>query len=355
MTSSDLGVPGNGVVKPLRKVRTPSAIALGLGGRGPRIPLAFPTLNRATRGGTPSGKIVTIVGGPGTGKSGVLYQQLWEHALEGHVVALYAADSDADDAVIRIGQREGLDRSELENGVQGTTRRLAAILEAVPNFAIYDIADEHTIESVADALHRSRIEGKATILGIDSIQTAASRAARGADLTRKEVVDANIKAVKFAARKYGHLVVDTSESGRRSYSGRAGDDLSAGKDSGSIEFASDILLVMRSVRGDDGLVQVTMPKNRLGRKMTFRLQLDARAATFVEVGEPIAAEAKADGVREAVLAALRSHTDLKSANAVCKAAAVNRAAGLEAIGALLKTGVVIKVDGFLRIAEGAAA
>src|SRR5262249_51188956 len=128
------------------------------------------------------------------------------------------------------------------------------------------------------------------VLIVDSIQTARTDTSGSADSVRSRIDDV-VKTCKQAAKTFGHAVIVTSELSRASYRNKAQadqiEDLAAFKESGGIEYAGTVLLVLRNPKGSGGMVDVTMPKNRLGfERPDFRLQLDPARATLREVPMP---------------------------------------------------------------------
>ena len=94
-------------------------------------------------------------------------------------------------------------------------------------------------------------------------------------------------ALKSERKRRGHLVIAVAEVNRGMYRSRNPadrvDPLAGGKESSSIEYGAHVLLSLSSVAGSADLVDVAMPKNRLGRKEPFRLRQDFRHCTFAEV------------------------------------------------------------------------
>lgn len=90
----------------------------------------------------------------------------------------------------------------------------------------------------------------------------------------------------------GISIVALSEMGRGGYI--AGDrspvaTLAAAKESGAIEYFADLQIGLRNVAGEDDLIDVDTPKNRLGTKPDLRLRLDHARAQFRETDRPTAA------------------------------------------------------------------
>lgn len=256
-----------------------------LGGDGKRLPTGIETLDKATRGGLRHNTLMVLGGAPGAGKTTLAMQLAYHYAKAGEPVAILAADESADGLLTRVGQSVGISREALEDGLPFAKERLRkAILDAP--FDIYDQDQEGvTVETVAKVL----AEKGPGIMIVDSIQTARTDTSDDADGTRARVDDV-VKTCKQAAAAFGHLMIVTSELARGSYRSKAQaeqiEDLAAFKESGGIEYAGRVLIVLRTAAGDGGVVDAAMPKNRLGRKLPFRLELDFIKATFKEVPIP---------------------------------------------------------------------
>ncbi len=335
------------------KVAAPSRLTLaqrvvGFGKQGTRLATGLPTLDRATRGGLLVGRVVAIGGAPGACKTGLVTDLGRRWARDGAHVAILATDEDADGICMRIAQAEGFARDALEAGDSAVLQAAAARLEAgYPTLTLVDgEEDGATVEDVADALAARAPAGAARILVVDSLQTARIRNRPKKD-SRREEIDAVVAALKSVAKRYGMLVLVTSELARGAYRSRQSseriDDLAAAKESGGIEYGVAVLLVLRSVTGDGSLVDVTMPKNRLGPKFEFRLELDPIHATLREVAKPEGGgpASRYEQLKARILDAVRKAANpLKSKNAIARAVGGNKSEVLEAVDELVAIGLV---------------
>lgn len=286
---------------------SPGRIALRLRARavGRRLTTGFPTLDRAVREGIPLGRLVMLLGAPGAAKTTLATYLLEQWERQGAVCVYLAADEADDGILIRLGQLNGFVREQLEaEGPEGDAAR-SKFDEAVAGrqFAIVDPdgdGDPDTLEAVIDGLKAFAGE-RPCVLFVDSLQTVRCVAAERAS-TPRERIDAKIQLLKHAA-KSGVLVIVISEMARGAY--RTGDReqdtnaLAAGKESGAIEYSAALLLALRSVKGEHGLIDVEVPKNRLGSaKPELRLRLDFARASLAEVDRPID-EAKSGAISAA--------------------------------------------------------
>lgn len=335
-------------------LRTPALRALEIGG-AERLPTKFETLDTNTRGGPRVGKRIVIGGAPGAGKTTWLTQLLWNYAREGHLALLVAFDEEAEDILIRIGQVHGLSRDDLERGDAEARRQLSEILTDTPTFQLID-ADEDgwTIEEASTALAQLRQPGQLSVLGIDSIQTARVFGDSEAK-SDKARVDLVMGVLKRAGKVQKHLVMATCELSRGGYRSQNAaervDDLAAFKESGGIEYGATMALVLRSVKDSEGMVDVTVPKNRMGKREPFRLQLDYRSATFTETEAPTASDEEAiatpmqqvkDKIMKVIIKAIEPIT---SASELARRAKVSKKTGLRAVKELEEDGRLEKRKG----------
>ncbi len=287
------------------------ARALGAGAMPLRT--GFQTIDDDTRGGVRPGVIV-MAGAPGTGKTTWAAQLALQWTIAGAVVSVLAADEDPKGILIRLAQGLGFSREDLENAQPDAITRLVGELQEMPTLKLADGADV-TIEAAAHDLRR-RARGAPAILVVDSIQTARAMGSADADGTRARI-DVVVNALKAAARS-GITVVATCEVSRAAYRSKnpaeRADGLAAFKESGSIEYAAHLALVMTSVKGEVGVVDVEVVKNRWGSgKTPMRLIQNFAKASFAETTVPEGA--MVGGVTDGVT---QLETDMKSARDVLR-------------------------------------
>lgn len=248
--------------------------------RGPvvRVATGLPTLDDNCRGGLPYGFVVSVGGAPGVGKTASVVQWAYTWARQGYDVAFVASDEGPDDILIRLALHEGLDREKLEARDPAEMRELGERLVALPTLHLLDADDGWTLERAAAEVVRSRPDARLIIIA-DSVQTLAAASAIEGESPRAGV-DRIMQTAKHLARS-GVLVVLTSELGRGAYRNQAAVEntqaLAAFKESGGIEYASQIAIVMRSLPKGDGVVEVEIPKARGCAKKGFCIEIDGHA------------------------------------------------------------------------------
>lgn len=337
-----------------RALILPAARAMTIGG-AQRVPTGFAALDANTRGGLRVGKRVVIGGAPGAGKTTWLAQLLWRCAERGAAVMLICFDEEAEDVLIRIGQINGLNRDDLERGDEEARTALADILEATPTFLLVDGDEEEmTVEQASAELARRRQPGQLSVFGVDSVQTARVVGDLDAD-SAKSRVDLVMKALKLAGKVDKHLVLATCELNRGGYRSQNPservDDLAAFKESGGVEYGATMAMVMRSLKDSEGVVDVSVPKNRMGKKKPFRLQLDFTTASFTEGTMPTAEEEEAiaspmQKAKEKLLSVVeKSIQPITSASELARRGKVGKSTTLKAVKELIEDGRLRHVGG----------
>ncbi len=275
------------------KTASVAALVRGRIGAPParRLVTGTATLDTIARGGLPEGKLVLYGGAPGAGKTTRVVQDADTAARAGWSVLVDVADGSIEDVVQRFAQLHGVTRDEWDANNAEALSRFADEIEPLA----LEILDADTCPFVEDAsaLLKAKRGGAPSLLIIDSAQQVRSRAGDIADGPRARL-DANLAALKRAARTDAHLVIATSELARGAYRNKNSadqiDDLAAFKESGALEYAADLALVLRNVRDEEDLVDVTIPKSRLGERTPFRMRLDRRHMRFTEIAVDVEEE-----------------------------------------------------------------
>jgi hypothetical protein len=348
---------------------TPSALVRATIGRPEyHVPTGIASLDRATRGGPIAGRVMVIGGAPDAGKTSLQVQIVVHAARRGHPSMLLAVDEDPMGLLYRVGQSlGGLALEDLERDVPGAREALARLLDdEVPLLRVVD-GSEATVEEAAEQLEslaRNAPADRPPVFGLDSLQTARVRGVSPV-ASHRERVDAVTGALRGLARR-GWLPIATSELSRAAYRSRDVreriDPLAAFKESGSIEYAAGLALVLSSVEDEALLVDVTIAKNKRGSREPFRLERSPSRATYREVAiapdrddDERASEVYAATVGK-VLQVIRGTRGLVSANDVVRAMkeahmGSRRKAVQEAYRELLEQGRIGLIDGGLRITE----
>jgi KaiC/GvpD/RAD55 family RecA-like ATPase len=276
---------------PARPVTPPElARAWGVEGQLVRVATGFRTLDEACRGGLPVPWRVVIIGAPSAGKTALLMVLAQRLGTDGGLcVGVVGVDEEPDDLNVRLAQMAGFTIAQCEGRDPAVLERMAEALAAV-RVRFYD--GSHTVEGAADDVAAwAAQEGLRSALVIDSLQTV--RCAASAEATSaREAVDANLRAIRAKGAQHRMLMVATSEANRGSYrdddAAETSNDMAAGKESGSIEFSAQTLIMVRTPKGHADHVSVRVPKNRRGARAGFEffLRLDRDRHALSECGDP---------------------------------------------------------------------
>ncbi len=331
---------------PPMALESPVAILRRAREQGEPIPTGIPALDERLRGGMRPGKTLAIGGTAGAGKTALGLQIAKAAAEAGCAVACHMADEGREPAVIRLGQQLGYIREQIEAGMEGA---LAGMEQALAGLTLIfpdpDAEASLTMEGVTEALVNA-YPGRRGVLFLDSIQTVRTRL--DSPSLRERIME-NARTARRLAVEHNLIVIYTSEVNRSWYRSRKEEDRAsdlAAFAEARIEFSADVLLAMRSGEQDPDLVEVRIPKNRLGHRAPFLLRLDRKRATLTPVdGDPAvamreAAEAeRIDKQTQAILQALKKKPGMTQGQ-LWEVVRGNRKAFLEALDLVRKSGLV---------------
>ncbi len=264
----------------------PVAALRAMRDQGDPIPTGLPTLDKNCRGGLRLRRAVAIGGTAGSGKTSLLMQLALGAAHEGVAVACLMQDEGREAAIIRVGQQLGYDRDELENAHEGVLAALENDLATLAlTFPDPDGEGDATIEGVCEALAVA-YPGQPGMVVLDSIQTVQTRQGVTEFSSLRERIMENARTARRCAVAHNLLVIYTSEVNRSWYRARKEEDRAsdlAAFAEARIEFSADVLVTMRAMEDDPDLVEIRVPKNRLGTRRGFLLRLDRARARFAEI------------------------------------------------------------------------
>lgn len=267
---------------------TAEQVAREMASAGPvvRIPTGFETIDANGLGGFAVPRLVIVGGAPGAGKTTFTTECIYRFARAGYPVVALPVDEGREGTILRLAQIDGFSRAKLEAGDPEEWTFLADRLAALRIIIADPDEDGATVEGTVAALLAIRKGDEPAVLVVDSVQTVRSAGSDDADGPRARI-DCVVKALKSATRQHKLLTLACCELARGAYRSKQSadqiNDLAAFKESGSIEYAGQTLLVLRSVQGEEDMVDVAVPKNRGHKKAPFRLRLDRDRAGFTEV------------------------------------------------------------------------
>lgn len=263
---------------PATRLIEPSSLATRLRSRIaglPRVSTGIEPLDKLCRGGLRPGTVVVIGGAPGAGKT-TLVVQLSRHfaRLHGVAIAHIAYDEGIEAVDERNMRASGIARAVAENLDESAISHAVDELGGLP----IDLYDGVSVE-VAINNHARRYPNQSRAVVIDSIQTAYSDTAATLS-TRRDRMDELLRSVRALAKAEATrcIVLMTSELARGGYAAKKEedrtDDLAVFKESGGIEYAVDLALVLRRAPGEHTLFKAKVAKTRIGQLGTFALRID---------------------------------------------------------------------------------
>ena len=341
----------------MRALRSLEERVRELVGLGPvvRLETGIKTLDASCRGGLPFRRLVVLGGAPGAGKTSLATWLGWKWAKTGVPVVVLAVDEGPEGTLMRIAQMEGISANRIEERDAEVLEALAQRVSSVPLTVVGEDDEGSTVEAAA-ALLAQKAEGQPAVLIVDSLQTVRCEGHDGKQ-SPKDRVDTVVRALKAVREKYGFMVVTTCELARGAYRSRnvaeTINDLAAFKESGSIEYAAQTALVLRSVPEESQLIDVSVPKNRAYKRDFFRLRMDALTCGFAEIDAQkedignVPALERFQKVRRNVFRACAKDTELGTPDKIALATGGRRSDVLKVVKALIEDGDLVLVgDGY---------
>jgi RecA/RadA recombinase len=285
---------------------SPPEILAQMAKQGDAIPTKFAPIDRACRGGgLRTRRIISIAGPPEAGKT-MLVCQILNELAPFYTIACLFADEGWESAAVKLGQQLGWDREKLEASDEGTLLKFIQQIEGMKVIFENPQAPGMCVQRLVETLERiDPDDSKPRILVIDSAQRV--RTFPESDVEgdpRREVMELMVYLREIVQSK-NLLVILTSQVHRGFYQSKEATKKAAGIASGaesrSIEFESDIYLVLDRPN-EEGLGRCMLEKNRLrsGSSVPFMIRIDHGRAKLIEI-DPEAAEQETQARQNAEL------------------------------------------------------
>jgi KaiC/GvpD/RAD55 family RecA-like ATPase len=245
-----------------------------------------------TGGGPIYGSRWYFLGAPDAGKTLLLAHVGHSWAQRKIAIGLLAVDEEADDLATRFVQRVEGHRFSRSDCERRDPAQVAEMEQALADLPIRIYGPEVTIEDAAQDLgDYAESLGVKAVLFVDSVQVAlcAAIVAAEREMSERQVVTANVRAIRSESMSRKMLIIATSEMNRQAYrtikSAEENNDMAAGKESGAIEYSGRVIVSLRRVEDHPDLIKCRMVKNKHGSSWPgvedFFLKFD-RATQSVE-------------------------------------------------------------------------
>ena len=261
----------------------------------PAIPTGFDKLDRLLDDGLYEG--LYVLGGISSlGKTTFIMQIADQIAMSGHDVLIFSLEMARTELMAKSISRLTLMNCGGDTSKAKTTRGITAgkrwsgysqverdlIQDSIQAYSKYahhvyisegmgDIGGSEIRASVAKHL---LITGKAPIVFVDYLQLLAPHNERATD---KQTADWNVMELKRISRDYKTPVIAISSFNRQSYKDQA--NMSSFKESGTIEYSSDVLIGLQAPGAGESNFDINKAKNRNPRQVEVMILKQRSGAT----------------------------------------------------------------------------
>lgn len=302
----DTGAKGHGErVKPVSEYLNDFLEECRETGEGQAIATGFLSLDKLLDGGLYPG-LYFIGAVSSLGKTTLVMQIADNIAKDGHIVLVYSLEMSRSELMAKTISRESFLRDLAENHTSANALTTRGVLRAsfngdVQKALVKDVIEDYEvwgenqaiIEGVGDigveriakhVIGFVRLNAIVPVVIIDYLQILAPYGKEYIRATDKQIVDKNVLELKRLSRECKVPIICVSSFNRENYNGPV--TMAAFKESGAIEYSSDVLIGMQ-IEG------IERGSNEKADEYKERLQKTAdNVAACKKRGEPIAIEAK---------------------------------------------------------------
>lgn len=267
-------------------------------------PTGFGTLDSVLGNGLMPGKLVCLLGAPGSGKTS-LANQIAEHIASSGRPVVYVTTEDPPLTLLhktmaRVGN---LDYGDIQRGTKAKRQQIEEALQAV---AARDSGDRllyldrydgmESLRAVAQAHFKRYMLGGRGLIVADYLQRIAR-----SDMTGKQdlrqAVGAMADRLRQLARELDCSVLALASQNRAGYNGD--NSLASAKESGDVEYSADVLMALshvkepkRDVPPDCEPYRLDISKNRQGRVAKLPLDWRGDRQRFIAVAQGVTYDAE---------------------------------------------------------------
>lgn len=263
------------------------------------IPTGLDLVDEALGGGLPSRGLVTLGAVSSVGKTTLALQVADSMAAAGRSVLFVTIEQSAEELVakslsrllaqyarsgggrMRASAQALMSRQERERWERQDPEKARALATACNAYGRIVMGEDgrqtmHVMEATRQptvldirqaAEHIARHDGKAPVVFIDYLQLLAAEEGHDRD-SDKQVVDRNMLALRQMARELNTCVLVISSLNRAAYNGSI--SLDSFKESGSVEYSSDVLLGLQPERMEEELENLPEAKAKAQARKTMR-------------------------------------------------------------------------------------
>lgn len=285
------------------------------------LPTGIQELDKMLHGGIRDNSFVTLVGAPGAGKTALLLALLNSFVRQNRKVFYCTYDMAKSEMLQRMislesfrqAPEKAIPYSTLSAGMQKLAKtKQTAVADALhilrkdvfPHVTLLNAEDARFAEDLERMAKHCFTHGVKAVFLIDYLQLLRSQRYAQDSKTNIENVSAILHRI---AKTYSSPVLAISETGKQYYSNdkakakltnghfQSSFDLGAPKESGKIEFSSDICLAIESHPADSSKGVITLLKNRYGRKTSLWVEYQLAYGFFGVSGGSFASSSKSPG------------------------------------------------------------
>lgn len=285
------------------------------------LPTGIHELDKMLHGGIRDNSFVTLVGAPGAGKTAFLLAMLNSFVRQNRKVFYCTYDMAKSEMLQRMislqsfrqAPEKAIPYSTLSAGMQKLAKtKQTAVADALhilrkdvfPHVTLLNAEDARFAEDLERMAKHCFTHGVKAVFLIDYLQLLRSQRYAQDSKTNIENVSAILHRI---AKTYSSPVLAISETGKQYYSNdkakakltnghfQSSFDLGAPKESGKIEFSSDICLAIESHPADSSKGVITLLKNRYGRKTSLWVEYQLAYGFFGVSGGSFASSSKSPG------------------------------------------------------------
>lgn len=270
--------------RPLDEIASEALAELEARIRDPRalrgVPFGLADLDRLT-GGLQAGRLITIAGRPGMGKSALMLQAALRAARSGMRVALFSlemSDTEVFGRAARAWAGVGFAQGEEDRLSDEQRRKLLDAYAALTRLPLHIFAGAHRISDILAECELLRHRGLGLVI-VDYLQIAVPDVGQRVNATRDLELSSATRALKLAALRLNVPVLMGSQLNRQAENVRP--TLGMLRESGGIESDSDsVIMLWQPDEKQPNLIEAVVAKNRSGATGAVRLYFDKPAHRF---------------------------------------------------------------------------